>query len=142
MPLKSSFWTSTDTGLLIIRVSFSVLILFHGWYKIRYGIDMPMGRMESWGIPGFLMYFAYVSEVVAPLLIIAGIFHRLSILTIVGTMIVIMYIEIKTGLSFDQFGALNIEKQLFYLFTSIGLFFTGPGEHRVPMARPKNWLLN
>lgn len=141
MHTKSSFWTNTDIGLLIIRLAFAVLILFHGWYKIRYGIDMPMARMASWGIPGFLMYFAYISEVVAPLLIIAGVFSRLSALTIFGTMIFVMYIEIRTGLSLDQFGAPNIEKQIFYFFTSAGLFFTGPGQYRIKNTGSKNCLL-
>lgn len=141
MKMDKSFWTDNDNGLLVIRLAFAVLILFHGWYKVRYGIDMPMARMESWGIPGFLMYFAYISEVVAPLLIIAGVFSRLSLLTIFGTMVFIMYIEIRTGLSLDQFGAPNIEKQIFYFFTSAGLFFTGPGRHRVKNTGSKNWLL-
>lgn len=141
MKMDKSFWADNDSGLLIIRLTFAVLMLFHGWNKIQYGIDMPMARMESWGIPGFLMYFAYISEVVAPLLIIAGVFSRLSALTIFGTMVFVMYIEIRTGLSLDQFGAPNTEKQIFYLFTSAGLFFTGPGRHRVKNTGSNNWLM-
>jgi|TARA_B110000483_G_scaffold134198_1_gene160561 putative oxidoreductase len=141
MKMDKRFWTDNDTGLLIIRVAFAVLVLFHGWHKVRYGIDMPMARMESWGIPGFLMYFAYISEVVAPLLIFAGLFSRLSALTIFGTMIFVMYIEIRTGLSVDQFGAPNIEGQLFYFLLSAGLIFTGPGRYRLKNTGSKNWLL-
>lgn len=141
MKLDKSFWTDNDTGLLIMRLTLAILFLFHGWYKIRFGIDMPMARMESWGIPGFLMYFAYISEVVAPLLLIAGVFSRLSLLTIFGTMVFVLYIEFRTGLSLDQFGAPNIEKQIFYFFTSVGLFFTGPGRHRVKNTGSNNWLL-
>ncbi|MBT5330459.1 MAG: DoxX family protein [Porticoccaceae bacterium] len=140
--MRSSFWTNTDTGILIIRVTFAVLILFHGWHKIVHGIDMPMARMESWGFPGFLMYFAYISEVVAPLLILLGLFSRLSALSIFVTMTVVIYIEFRTGLSLDQFGAPNIEGQLFYWLISVGLFFTGAGGHRIANIGSRHWLLD
>jgi putative oxidoreductase len=136
-----NFWCDVDKGLLILRLTLGVLIFFHGWFKIFHGIDMPMSRMESWGIPGFLMYFAYVSEVLAPILIVLGVFFRLSTLTIFITMTVVFYIELKTGITFDQFGALNIEKQLFYWFMSAGLFFTGPGNYRIKL-KTKHWLLD
>ena len=137
----NNFWHDPDKGLLILRIMFGVMILFHGWHKVRYGIDMPMARMASHGIPGFLMYFAYLSEVVAPVLIMLGLFTRLSALSLFATMTVVMYIEIRTGISFNQFGAVNIEVQILYWLTSAALFFTGPGRFRVSQSVPAHWLL-
>ena len=137
----NNYWHDPDKGLLILRIMFGVMILFHGWHKVRYGIDMPMARMASHGIPGFLMYFAYLSEVVAPVLIILGLFTRLSALALFATMTVVMYIEIRTGISLNQFGALNIEVQILYWLTSAALFFTGPGRLRVSRSTPAHWLL-
>ena len=141
MTNQNNFWTDTDKGLLLLRVMFGGLILFHGWHKVMYGIDMPMARMESWGIPGFLMYFAYISEVVAPVLIIIGLFTRLSNLSLFITMTVVMYIELRTGVGLNQFGAPTIEIQIVYWLTSAGLFFTGPGRLRIATGVPKHWLL-
>lgn len=142
MKLDKSFWTDTDTGLLIIRVTFCVLFLFHGWHKVRYGIEASMLSLtEATFLPGFLIYFAYISEVLAPLLIIFGLYARLSALSIFLTMIIVMYIVIMRGVTFSVHGAPNIEPQLFYFFTSAGLFFTGPGRHRVKNTGSKNWLM-
>jgi len=138
---RHSFWEDNDLGVLVMRVTLAILILFHGWYKVVNGIDMPMARMESWGIPGFLMYFAYISEVLAPLLIIAGLFCRLSTLAIFVTMLVVLYIDIKTGIGFDIHGAPTNETQLFYLLVSAALFFTGPGRYCIAKNDHKHWLL-
>ncbi len=141
MTSEQNFWENNDIGVLIMRVSLGVLILFHGWHKVVHGIDMPMARMESWGFPGFLMYFAYISEVLAPLLLIAGIFCRLSTLAIFLTMTTVMYIELKTGIGLDRFGAPTIEGQLFYWFFSAALFFTGSGRYCLIDNSNKHWLL-
>ena len=140
MSLNKSFWTDNDKALLIFRVSFAVLILFHGWHKVLHGVDMPMARMESWGLPGFLIYFAYISEVLAPLLIAAGLLVRASALSIFLTMTVVMYIELRTGVSLNQFGALNLEPQLMYWLFSAGLIFSGPGRYTLPNPFSKHWL--
>ena len=140
MSIEKNIWTDGDKGLLLLRVMFGVLILFHGWYKVVHGIDTPMARMASHGLPGFPMYFAYVSEVVAPLLIMLGLFTRLSALTLFVTMTVVVYIEVRTGVSLTPQGAISIETQLIYWFISAALFFTGPGRYKVSAGSNSNWL--
>ena len=39
MTNKSNFWTDTDIGLLIIRVSLGAIIFFHGFHKLMHGIN-------------------------------------------------------------------------------------------------------
>lgn len=141
MTSEKNVWTDSDKGLFLLRVMFGVLILFHGWYKVVYGIDIPMARMASHGLPSFLMYFAYVSEVVAPILIILGLLSRLSALTLFLTMTVVVYIEVRSGVSLTPQGAISIETQLIYWFVSAALFFTGPGRYKVPGGSNSNWLL-
>lgn len=140
MASEKNAWTDADKGLLLIRVMFGVLILFHGWHKVVHGIDTPMARMASHGLPGFLMYFAYVSEFVAPILIVLGLFTRLSALTLFVTMTVVVYIEVRTGVSLTPQGAVSIETQLIYWFISAALFFTGPGRYKVSAGSNSNWL--
>jgi uncharacterized membrane protein YphA (DoxX/SURF4 family) len=116
MTTKRSFWTDSDIGLLIIRITLGVTIFFHGWHKVLHGIEDQKGLIEAIGIPGFFMYFGYISEVLAPVLIILGIFTRLSAIAIIIT-------------------------QLFYLFIPIALLFTGPGRFTVFKSKSDNWLL-
>lgn len=143
MRLNQAFWEDTDKGVLIMRITLGVLILFHGWHKVVYGIEMPMTRLESFGIPGFFMYFAYISEVLAPALIVLGILTRLSAFTIFVTMTIVMYMELKVGIGFDQFGAPTSETQLFYWLFSAALMFTGAGRFVVPSPlTKKHWLLS
>lgn len=139
--MNKNFLENQDMGVLIMRVTLAALIFFHGWHKVVNGIDMPSARLESWGIPGFLMYFAYISEVLAPLLILAGTFCRLSTITIFVTMLIVLYLDIKTGIGFDIHGAPTNETQLFYLLFSAALIFTGPGRYRVTNTGQKHWLL-
>jgi|SaaInlV_100m_DNA_5_1039725.scaffolds.fasta_scaffold03239_2 putative oxidoreductase len=141
MKINQDFWTNTDIGLLIIRITFAVLLLFHGWHKVLHGLDASMVRLTDFTfLPGFLIYFTYVAEVMAPLLIIFGLFTRLAALSIFVTMTVVMYIVIATGVTFSAFGAPNIEPQIFYFLTSAGLFFTGSGRYRIPLPQSNHWI--
>ena len=88
------------------------------------------------------MYFGYFSEVVAPVLLVLGLFARISTLAIVVTMIVaIPAMPIET-MALGVHGEWVIEVQLFYLFTAAALFFTGPGRFVVRKNSSDNWLLD
>ena len=65
---------SDDTGKLVLRVALGVLILLHGIAKIGGGVSGIGGMLASQGLPGFLAYFVYVGEILAPVLLIAGIY--------------------------------------------------------------------
>lgn len=141
MKFDKSFWTDSDIGLLIIRITFSVLLLFHGWHKVQHGLAESMVRLTDFTfLPGYLIYFTYVAEVLAPLTIILGLYTRVAALSIFTTMTVVMYIVIKSGVTFSAFGAPNIEPQIFYFLTSAGLIFTGAGRYRIPIRRRNHWL--
>ena len=114
MTNKSNFWTDTDIGILIIRVSLGGIIFFHGFYKLMHGIDDQVQILASNGVPGQLMFFVYVSEVLAPVLIVLGVLTRLSALTIIVTMITVFYV-LPFPVGLDEHGAMNIESQLYFL---------------------------
>ena len=141
MTTKSSFWTDSDIGLLIIRITLGVTIFFHGWHKVLHGIEEQKGLLESIGIPGFFMYFGYISEVLAPVLIILGIFTRLSAIAIIITLIVAIPAMPISPMALGSHGEWVIETQLFYLFIPIALLFTGPGRFTVFRSKSDNWLL-
>ena len=138
---KKSFWTDADIGILILRVSVG-LLLFHGIHKIQTGLADQMGLFAAKGIPTFLMYLVYVSEVLAPVLIILGIFTRLSAASIVGTILVVLYVAPFPLMALGPHGEWAIELQMLYLFIPLALFFIGPGRFSVRPNKSGNWLLD
>jgi putative oxidoreductase len=138
---NNNFWTNSDLGLLIIRVTLGGIIFFHGFHKLTHSLDEQIGDLVSGGLPGQLIYFVYVSEVLAPVLIVLGVLTRLSSLSIIATMIVIFYV-LPFPVGLDAHGALTIESQLFFLLLPIALFFTGPGRYTLKKNNSGNWLLD
>ena len=128
---ENNFCTNSDLGALILRVTVGGLLLFHGIHKIQSGVADQMGLLAANGIPTFFMYLVYISEGVAPLFIILGVFTRLSAASIVGTMLVILYVAPFPLMALGPHGEWAIEIQMFYLLAPLALFFIGPGRYRV-----------
>jgi putative oxidoreductase len=142
MTNKNNFWADSDIGILILRVTVGGLLLFHGVHKLQAGLDEQMGLLAAKGIPTFFMYLVYVSEVLAPVLIILGIFTRLSAASIVGTMLVVLYVAPFPLMVLGPHGEWAIELQMLYLFIPLALFFIGPGRFSVRPNKSGNWLLD
>jgi len=138
---KDIFWTNPDIGILIVRIALGGIILFHGFHKVTHGVAEQFQILASNGIPGQFIYFVYVSEVLAPVLIVLGIFTRISSLTIIVTMIVVFY-ALPFPIGMDEHGAMNIESQLYFLLLPIALFFTGPGRYTAKKNNSGNRLLD
>lgn len=141
MTNKSNFWTDSDIGLLIIRIGLGGIIFFHGFHKLMHGLEDQIQILASHGFPGWLMLFVYVSEVLAPVLIVLGVLTRLSSVSIIITMIVV-FVVLPFPIGLDEHGAMNIESQLYFLLLPCALFFTGPGRYRVWKNPGGNWLLD
>lgn len=141
MTINKSFWTNPDIGLLVLRITVGGLLFLHGIHKISTGIENQMQLLSNNGLPGQLMYFVYISEVVAPILLLLGVFTRISALTIIMTMITILFVLPDPLLGLNQHGASVIELQLLYLLIPVALFFTGPGRYRLKNTGTKQWFM-
>src|SRR4029078_2498314 len=69
---------SENLGKLILRVGLAVVVLFHGVFKLRNGIDWMAGPLGALGLPAFLGYGTYIAELLAPILLIVGFYSRLG----------------------------------------------------------------
>ena len=122
-----------NTGKLILRVTLGVLMLFHGIAKLKGGVDPIGGLLEASGLPAFFKYGAYVGEVLAPLLLIAGYYAR------IGAWLIAVNMLFAIGLVFwgqlfaidAQTGALAIEKEYLFMFSAIALALMGPGRYSI-----------
>ena len=122
--------TSDAVGKLIVRLTVGTLILFHGISKLVTGglLDAIATRLTSAGLPDFIVYGVYLGEIVAPLLLIAGVFARLSGLVIVINMLFALAL-MHTGdlFSLSDHGGYKLELQAFYLFGGLAVLFLGSG---------------
>ena len=67
----------TNVFDLIGRILISALFLISAFNKI-FNLDGSIGWMESFGVPGFLIYPAIVIEIVLPVLVIVGYQARIA----------------------------------------------------------------
>lgn len=119
-----------DLGKLILRIVLAVLLLFHGLSKIGGGIGFIEGMLEKAGLPGVFGYLVYVGEVLAPLLILVGVFTRLAAAVVAINMVVALLL-VHTGEFFtlSDTGGWALELQGLYLGTAIALVFLGAGRY-------------
>jgi len=80
--------TLDDSGKLLIRVAVGFLVLLHGIFKISAGVGFIAGMLAKAGLPGGIAYLVYVGEIVAPLLMIAGLYTRAAAGVVVINMLV------------------------------------------------------
>lgn len=126
-----------DLALLMLRVVFAVLFLLHGIHKVQHGVGWMEGLLQGHGLPGFLRYGVYVGEVLAPVLVIVGLFTRPAAAIISVTMIFALWlVHFPTDFVInEQGGALQIELQLLFLF--LGVFFALVGAGRLSLGKGK-----
>lgn len=129
---KLALLLSGDLGKLVLRVSIAVLMLFHGFKKISGGIGGIKGLVVKGGFPEFLAYGVYVGEIIVPVLLILGLFTRLSAFVFAVTMGFAIAALAYSGriLAIDaRTGGLMIELPLLYLLAALAVFFLGAGKY-------------
>lgn len=112
------FWNyfhHPKAALVLLRVSLALLMLFHGWAKIQYGIGSIEAKIAGFGAPGFLAYAVYLGEVVAPLLLLVGLWVVPAALVIAINMLVAFaLVHTKQVLMLNNSGGWALELQAFY----------------------------
>lgn len=121
-------------GRLILRVTVGGLMLFHGIAKIMNPgtVDYIGGMLTDIGLPSVIAYGVYVGEVIAPLMVILGVFSRYGGLIIVITMVFAILLSHSGDIfALTKHGGWAIELQAFYLLCGAAVMFLGSGHHAV-----------
>ncbi|MET3496723.1 DoxX family protein [Variovorax boronicumulans] len=119
---------SDDTGKLVLRLALGILILLHGVAKVTKGVDGIGGMLASHGLPAFLAYAVYVGEILAPVLLIVGLFTRPAAVIVAINMLVAIWLVHRKDLgAINGQGGWALELQGMFLFAAISLAFTGGG---------------
>ncbi len=133
-----------DTGLLIARMVFGLLMAAHGTQKLfgwfgGYGLAGTAGFFEQLGFrPGrFFAATAAGTELAAGLLLAFGLLGPLGPALIIAVMVVAMAtVHWQHGL----FAATNgVEVPLLYSVAAVALALTGPGAYSLDAALGLSW---
>ena len=123
-----------DGGKLVLRVALGVLILFHGVAKVigGGGFQFVTSMVTKAGLPPVLAYGVYVGEVLAPLLIVIGLWTRLSALVIAINMVIAVALVLPSKLfAIAPTGGYAIELEAIYLFAAVAVALLGAGRYSV-----------
>ena len=119
---------SDDTGKLILRATLGILILLHGIGKITGGVGFIAGQLAAHGLPGWLAYLVFVGEIVAPVLVIVGVYTRPAGWVMVVNMIVALWLaHSKELFAIGKNGGAALELQYIFLAAALAVAFLGAG---------------
>lgn len=123
---------SADLGKLVLRLTVGILILFHGIAKVVAGPGIVLGLMAKNGLPPSLAYLVYIGEVLAPLLLIAGLWTRLAALLVMANMAVaVLLVHLGQFGQLASTGGWALELQASYFFTALAIALLGAGRYSV-----------
>ncbi|MFZ5755319.1 MAG: DoxX family protein [Pseudomonadota bacterium] len=121
-----------DIAKLVLRLTLGILMLFHGVAKLTHGIGFIEGMVTSHGLPAFLAWGVYIGEIVAPLMLIAGVQVRIAALIVAANMVVaIVLVHMGDIFAMTDHGGWRLELQGMYLFTALALVLLGGGRYGV-----------
>ena len=134
---------SDNTGKLILRLALGLLILLHGIAKLRAGtagLAGVSGMLASHDLPGVLANLVFVGEVIAPMLLIVGLFTRMAALVVAVNMLVAIWLVHTTELAtLNGQGGWALELQGMYLFSALALACMGGGRFGLGGGARLDW---
>ena len=124
---------SADFGKLILRFTLGFLMIFHGYKKLIYGIEGIKALTIKSGFPEFIAYGVYLGEIIVPILIILGLWTRISSFIYASTMGLAIYLAYSSQIFMlnAKSGGLYIETPLFFMLGAISLMFIGAGKYSI-----------
>jgi putative oxidoreductase len=119
----------SDLGKLLLRLTTGGLMLFYGLYKLQNGIQVVKDIVRGQGLPEVIANAVYLGEVVAPVLVVLGIFTRAAAGVMAIDMLAAIFLAgmaniLKTG----AYGAYALEIEAFFLLNALAIMLLGPGK--------------
>jgi putative oxidoreductase len=126
-----------DLAKLFIRVNLGFLLIWHG-INMAQGHTNQMAALGEIGIPAAIGFpLGIICEIIAPIMAILGIYSRLAGLAMAVFMLFAIGLRhVANGHLFmleanaqGFFDAYFLERQFFFLFNALALFFMGGGRY-------------
>jgi len=123
---------NNDAGKLVLRVALAALLLFHGVAKLSGGIGFVADMLAKAGLPAVFGYGVYIGEVVAPLLILVGLFTRPAALIVAINMIVaVLLVHTSQFFTLNETGGWALELQGMFFFAAVAVALLGAGRYSI-----------
>lgn len=121
-----------DIAKLLLRLVLGLLILVHGIGKINGGPGGVLDIVGKAGLPESFGYLVYIGEVLAPLLVIIGIWTRLAALAIAINMLVaVLLVHTAEFFQLAPGGGWALELQGMYLIVALSIALLGAGRYSI-----------
>ena len=128
--------SSADAAKLLLRVTLGVLIALHGIGKINGGISAIVAMVGKSGLPDALAYGVYLGEVVAPGLLVIGLWTRPAAIVIAINMVVaVLLVHAGQLATLTPNGGWALELQALYLVGALAVALLGAGRISVGGAQ-------
>jgi putative oxidoreductase len=128
-----------DAGKLLLRLTVAALMLFHGIDKVVHGIAGIQRIMVRNGFPEQMAYGVYLGEIVAPLLIIVGLWTRSAALLYAFTVVFATALVHAADYAIVRpNGAYGGELWLFYIVGALAVALLGAGRYSVTSAKVRH----
>ncbi len=119
---------AVDAARLLLRLVLGGLILLHGISKLSNGIGPIAGLVAQAGAPAIFANLVYVGEVIAPVLLIIGLWTRAAALVVAINMIVaVLLVHTSQLLQLSKQGGWALELQGCYFFLAVAIMLLGAG---------------
>src|SRR5688572_508599 len=113
-----------DFGKLVMRLALGLLVLLHGIAKLKTGVGGISGMVTGIGLPQWFAYGVYVGEILAPIMVIIGLYARAGAFIIFINMIFAIALVHRPELfTLGKQGGYALELQAMFLFTALALTF-------------------
>jgi len=133
--LRASSAIQLDFGILIIRIIIGILMAFYGYEKLVHFQEMAASdfwanNVSFLGQKGaFPLALTVFAEFFCSLLLIIGLFTRISLLPLLFCMAYIFLVIFPFSIISSGDNGMEINTTFFYFIIYLGLFFTGPGKY-------------
>ena len=112
-------------GVILLRWTLALLMVFHGWAKVKGGVGGIEGMLVANGLPGVLAYGVYVGELIAPLMLLVGVWVVPAALIIAINMAFAVGLAHATHfMDITATGGWRLELQAFFFMTALVVAFT------------------
>ena len=123
---------TNDAGKLVLRVALATMLLFHGVAKLSGGIGFVADMLAKAGLPAVFGYGVYIGEVIAPLLILFGLFTRPAALVVAINMIVaVLLAHTSQFFTLNETGGWALELQGMFFFAAVAVALLGAGRYSI-----------
>lgn len=130
MKILMKILNNNDFGILILRLSLGILMLFHGVAKVTHGVSFIESMLLQQGLPSFVAYGVYVGELIAPFAIVLGVKTRLfAMIYAFNCLVAALMAHSGDLLSLTPHGGWAVELLGLYFFGAIALIFLGGGRY-------------